>query len=67
MFATIEKMFIEVARKIICEILTAAASAFVGHLIKEHLKYDRYEAIRISKNLKPLYFLPYIFRPLINR
>ena len=33
MLATIEKIFIEVARKIICEILTAAASAFVGHLI----------------------------------
>ena len=35
MFATIEKMFMEVARKIICEILTAAASAFVGHLNKK--------------------------------
>ena len=32
MFATMEKMFIEVARKTICEILTAAASALVGHL-----------------------------------
>ena len=34
-FATIEKMFMEVARKTICEILTAAASALVGHLHDE--------------------------------
>ena len=36
MFATMEKMFIEVARKTICEILTAAASALVGHLYDEN-------------------------------
>ena len=35
-FATMEKMFIEVARKTICEILTAAASALVGHLYDEN-------------------------------
>ena len=32
MFATIERMFMEVARKVIWAILTAAASAAVGHL-----------------------------------
>ena len=38
MFATIEKRFIEVARKIIWEILTAAASALVGHLFDVGMK-----------------------------
>ena len=51
MLATIEKMFIEVARKIICEILTAAASAFVGHLMKKYIKNSRHEAIRIQDNI----------------
>ena len=57
MFATMEKMFIEVARKIICEILTAAASAFVGYLIRKYIKYDRYEATRIEQNVKNSLFL----------
>ena len=39
MFATIEKMFIEVARKTICEILTAAASALVGHLFMINVNF----------------------------
>ena len=37
MFATIEKMFIEVARNTIWVILTAAASALVGHLLQLQL------------------------------
>ena len=60
MFATMEKMFIEVARKTICEILTAAASALVGHLYdknhfsttsktKFHLFSDEYYTDRIHQ------------------
>ena len=36
MLATMERMFMEVARKVIWAMLTAAASAAVGHLISRH-------------------------------
>ena len=40
MFATMEKRFIEVARNTICEILTAAASALVGHLFDTYTNFQ---------------------------
>ena len=36
MLATMERMFMEVARKVIWAMFTAAASAAVGHLINRH-------------------------------
>ena len=52
-FATMEKMFIEVARKTICEILTAAASALVGHLHDEDsfFQYLKLNSIRCQTRI----------------
>ena len=55
-FATMEKMFIEVARKTICEILTAAASALVGHLYKENhfLQHPKLNFILFQTKIMPI-------------
>ena len=48
--ATMENIFIEVARKIIWEMLTAAASAFVGHLYRKREKEkDNIDIFQILK------------------
>ena len=59
MFATMEKMFIEVARKTICEILTAAASALVGHLYKENhfLQHPKLNFIRSQTKIIAIVFI----------
>ena len=59
-FATMEKMFIEVARKTICEILTAAASALVGHLYdKNHffLQHPKLNLIYSQTNIILIVFI----------
>ena len=39
MLATMDRMFMVVARKVICAMLTAAASAAVGHLDIKHYAF----------------------------
>ena len=60
MFATMEKMFIEVARKTICEILTAAASALVGHLYDQNhflLQHPKLNFIRSQTKIIAIVFI----------